>query len=183
MELKARLNDLHPTLEGDMIISVRISRDDSRECLKGYDDLKGGDVTFKVTKYRQKRSTDANAYFHLLVGKIAQKLNLGSDEVKVNMVLEYGTVDTDDEGAKVGVKLPISVDVKKYYEYAKWFDKRMEDGMEFNCYIFYKKTRELDSKEMARLIDGVVYEAQQLGIGTMTPSEIAALASVWKPCA
>ena len=41
--------------------------------------------------------------------------------------------------------------------------------------MVYKPTHELDSKEMAHLIDGAIYEAQQLGLETKTPAELAEL--------
>ena len=43
----------------------------------------------------------------------------------------------------------------------------------FNCYLMYKQTRFMDSKEMARLIDGAIYVAKGLGIDTDTPEQIA----------
>lgn len=46
--------------------------------------------------------------------------------------------------------------------------------------MVYKETHTLDTKEMARLIDGVVAEAQELGIETRTPDEIAQLKSLWE---
>lgn len=137
-------------------------------------------LTLEIKEFRKQRSLSANAYFHLLVGKIANEMNLGEDEVKVNMVLDYGTVATDDEGATVGIKLPVSVKATSVYPYPKWFDTRMENGKKFNCYILYKQTHTLDTAEMARLIDGVVYEAQQYGIETATPDEIAKMVSLHK---
>jgi len=133
-----------------------------------------------IKKYSPKRSIDANAYFHVLVNKIAEITKMGNDEIKVKMVLEYGTVARDGQGDKVGVKLPVSVNVNLFYEYAKCFDTRTENGKEFNCYILYKRTRDLDSKEMARLIEGVVYEAQELGIETKTPDEIARMEGIYE---
>jgi hypothetical protein len=133
----------------------------------------------EIKQYREKRSLDANAYFHVLVHKIADAMNLGEDETKVNLVLEYGSVMRDENGDKVGFKLPSSVDVNSIYKYAKRFDKRIENGKEFNCYIVYEHTHNYDTKQMARLIDGTVYEAQELGIETMTPKEIEKLKELW----
>lgn len=133
----------------------------------------------ELKKYRKKRSLDANAYFHVLCDKIAEKQNLGLEEVKVNLVCEYGTVDRDEEGVKIGFKLPSSVDVRKIYRYVKCFDTRVENGKEFNCYIVFKRTRDLNSEEMSRLIEGTVYEAKNLGIETLTPEELARMSMKW----
>lgn len=147
--------------------------------VKALKSLSGQDISVECKKWRNPRSHDANAYFHVLVDEIAKASGKGADEVKVEMVLEYGTIARDDEGASVGIKLPKSVDVRSIYKYAKWFDERNENGKLFNCYIIYKKTRALDSAEMARLIDGVVHEAQQLGIDTRTPEQLAEMKSLW----
>jgi len=136
-------------------------------------------LAIECKEYRKKRSLDANAYFHVLVSKIAEAMNLGEDETKVKMVLEYGSIMRDENGDKVGFKLPASVNVSSIYKYAKWFDERIEDGHKFNCYIIYEHTHKLDSKQMARLIDGTIYEAKELNIETMTPAEIAELKSRW----
>lgn len=138
----------------------------------------GKTLELELKEYREKRSLDANAYFHLLIHKIAERLNIGDDECKAQMVLEYGAVARDSKGEKVGVKLPEEVNVKEFYPYAKWFDRRKENGRTFNCYIFYKQTHTLDKAEMARLIDGVVHEAKQLGIETRTPDELAKMISL-----
>lgn len=133
----------------------------------------------EIKEFRKKRSLDANAYFHLLVGKIADAMHMGFEEVKTNLVTEYGTVERDDDGMKVGFKLPVSVDVSRIYRYVKCFDTRTEGGVTFNCYIVFKQTHLMDSKEMSRLIEGTVQEAQSLGIETLTPDELARMNLEW----
>ena len=133
----------------------------------------------EIKPKKKNRSLNANAYFHLLVGKIAEAMNLGEEETKVRLVLEYGTVMRDENGEKVGFKLPVSVDVNNVYKYAKWFDEREENGHKFNCFIIYEHTHNLDTKDMARLIDGTVYEAKELKIETLSSEEIERMVSKW----
>lgn len=133
----------------------------------------------EIKEHREKRSKDANAYFHLLVNKIAGKIGISDFECKVNMNLQYGTIATDEQGNAVVVKLPSSVDIKQFYNYAKFIGEKTENGLALSYYTFYKQTHTLNTKEMARLIDGVVFEAQQLDIETKTPEEIAELKSLW----
>lgn len=134
----------------------------------------------ELKEYRNRRTLDANAYFHVLVGKIAEALGIGFEETKTNLVTEYGAFARDEDGLKVGFKLPASVKVESIYRYVKQFDTREENGKTFNCYIVFKQTHLMDSKEFSRLIDGTVYEAKQLGIETMPPDELAALVSRWR---
>lgn len=144
-----------------------------------YDELKDVDIDLAVKKWREKRSLTANAYFHLMVNKIAENQGLGDDEVKAHLVIEYGALAKDDEGQTVGFKLPATVNVTTIYPYCRCFDVRYENGIEFRCYLVYKRTRMMDSKEMSRLIDGAVYEAKNLGIETDTPEQLAKYKALW----
>ncbi len=151
-----------------------------RDARKFVSEMQNKKYEVEIKEYREKRSLDANAYFHKLVSEIAEKSGLGMDEVKMELVREYGTVDRDEDGKKIGFKLPASVDVRRIYKYTKCFDTREENGVEFNCYIVYKRTRDLDSKEMSRLIEGTVREAKDYGIETLTPAELARMKMNWK---
>jgi hypothetical protein len=166
----------------ELTLTLNLSR---QKAITDVADLKailanGKELAVEIKQHRKGRSLNANAYFHLLVDKIAEAMNLGEEETKVKLVLEYGSVMRDENGEKVGIKLPVSVDVNKIYKYAKWFDERIENGHKFNCYIIYEHTHNLDTKQMARLIDGTVYEAKELNIETMTPQELALLKQEWK---
>lgn len=137
-------------------------------------------MTVGFEDYKKERTLNANSYFHLLVDKIAKAMELGADEVKNQMVLEYGAIELDNEGVKIGFKLPSGVDVNKVCKYAKWFDSRIENGKTFDCYIVYKETHTMDKNEFKALLEGVVWEAQELGIETKTPEEIANMVSLWE---
>jgi hypothetical protein len=136
------------------------------------------DVEIKL--HKEKRSLNANAYFHLLVGKIAEKLKIGNDECKTQMNLEYGSALRIDDDTLFAFKVPKGAEVKSVVKYPKWVKETNENGKQFDVYMAYKETHLLNTEEMARLIDGVVYEAKQLGIDTRTPEEIAQLKSLWE---
>ena len=141
--------------------------------------LDDAEYELSIKKIGKRRSLNANAYFHFLVGEIAEKMNIGFDQCKVNLNLEYGTIARDEKGKKIGFMLPQNIDVNTLYKYTKWFDEREIGGAKFNCYIVYKETHTLDTKEMAKLIDGTVQEAKQLGIETATPDELARMKALW----
>ena len=87
--------------------------------------------------------------------------------MKINMNLAYGTLAIDDFGAVQGAKVPHATNMKKWYEYSK---KYKQDD-EFDYYIFYKRTHELDSKEFYQLIKGVEAECKEVGIKTLDDIE------------
>lgn len=141
--------------------------------------LEDAEYELSIKKVGKKRSLNANAYFHVLVSEIAEVMGIGLEQCKVNMNIEYGTIAKDENGKKIGFMLPQNVDVNTLYKYTKWFDEREVNGVIFNCYIVFKETHTLDTKEMARLIDGTVQEAKQLGIETATPDELAQMKALW----
>lgn len=140
---------------------------------EGYDKLSGVDINLDVKKWRKPRSNDANAYFHVLVNEIATARGMSDDEVKRLLVVDYGTYARDGDGQIIGFKLPQSVAPDTIYPYTKLFKQAEENGKVFNCYLVYKRSSEMDTKEMSRLIDGAIYEARELGIDTDTPEQRA----------
>ncbi|MEN6487270.1 MAG: hypothetical protein ABFD66_00050 [Smithella sp.] len=173
--MKGRLIDLSFSRDHKQRITVEVDADFRND----FDRLKEHDVSVEIKQYRKKRSKDANAYFHVLVSKIAEFQGLGNDEVKKSLVVEYGALAKDDDGYTVGLKLPESVNIDTIYPYTKVFDVRKENDRIFNCYLVYKHTHELDSKEMSRLIDGTIYVAKDLGIETDTPEQVARYKEEW----
>jgi len=169
-------------LDGTTMLTAIVPRGSNNVIEKLLSDI-GTDYAsyeLEVLKRKKKRSLNANSYFHVLANKIAEAMNISEDEAKVNLVLEYGAIMVDDQGKNVGFKLPVGVNVNSIYKYAKWFDKRTENGTDFDCFILYEHTHKLDSKQMARLVDGAVYECQELGLETRTPEEIERMKSLWK---
>ena len=145
--MTGRLLDLSVGLNRKQRLTVEIDGDFRGE----FDQLHEAVLDIEIKKHRKKRSLSANAYFHVLVNKIAAVQGIADREVKESLVLDYGTLAKDGEGQTIGFKL-------------------------FKCYLVYKQTHLMDSKEMARLIDGAVYEAKSLGIETLTPDELSRLA-------
>ena len=167
--MKGRLLDFSFSLNHKQRITIELDYD-FRE---GFDALKGADLEIKIKKWRRKRSLDANAYFHVLVNEIAMAKGLSDDEVKRALVVDYGTVARDDDGMVIGFKLPASVSVDDIYPYTKLYKQVEENGRLFNCYLVYKRSSAMDTKEMSHLIDGAVAEARELGIDTDTPEQKA----------
>jgi len=171
-----KLRDLTMNRDGTQNITVTV-RADFRD---HFDQLKEKDLDIEIKQHREKRSKSANAYFHVLVNKIAGELNESDETVKTRLVIEYGTVARDDDGLVIGFKLPATVDVSKIYPYTRLFDQRTENGKLFSCYLVMKATHDMDTKEMAHLIDGAIQEAKELGIETDTPEQLARYKEQWE---
>lgn len=125
-----------------------------------------------LKKEVQQRGLQANKYFHSLVNELA-RYNRGNgyaisdEEMKVNINLAYGTIAKDDNGKVLGAKVPKGTDIKQFYPYSKWYKE--EDNCD--CYIFYKRTSELNTKEFYQLIKGLEKECKDVGIETLEDKE------------
>ena len=159
---------------------VTFEMNERQSALDMVDALKGLDkLTLRIGKFKNKRSLDANAYFHLLVNKIAAKMNLSDDEVKRNMVRSYGALAMDENGDLAGAMLPAGVDVDRFYPYTRNYKTVYQDGKEYHCYLLYERTRYLDTAQMSRLIERTVEEAKNLGIEVKSQEEIDSLLGAW----
>ena len=173
--MRGKLRDLTMNRDGTQNITVTVQADFREK----FDQLADKELDIEIKQHREKRSKSANAYFHVLVNKIAGELNESDDVVKNRLVIEFGTIAKDEDGSTIGFKLPATVNVSKIYPYTRLFDQRTENGKLFNCYLVLKPTHEMDTKEMARLIDGAIEEAKELGIETDTPETIARYQQEW----
>lgn len=180
ISFKGELKDIVKTFAGGFILTISTDvRNLSEEEITSLKMAKNG-VKCDLSVWRNKRSLDANAYFHLLVNQIARELNIKDSECKIKMNLEYGTVAVDKKGNRVVIKLPSDVDITQFYDYAKWIGEKEEKGLKLSYYMLYKQTHTLDSKEMSKLIDGVVQEAKNLGIQTLDELELESLIKKWE---
>lgn len=118
---------------------------------------------WEIKEYHEKRSLTANAYAWALIGKIADELRKSKEDVYFQMLKDYGQSEF--------VSVLSDIDVKGYFKYYEEYGTGHIQGREFTHYKVYKGSSEYDSKEMAILIDGIIQEAKQLGIDTITPAE------------
>jgi len=129
-------------------------------------------IEIELKEVTKQRGLQANRYFHKLINELA-KYNrskgfaISDDEMKINMNVAYGTLATDETGQLIGAKVPRGTDLTNIYPYAR---KYKEDG-KLDCYIFYKRTSELNTKEFWQLIKGVEVECQKVGIEILEEKE------------
>lgn len=133
-----------------------------------------------VSKSARNRSYRQNNYYWVLEGKIAEKLKTSKDELHIIMLNRYGTTKLDDMGRPYIISVRSDVDPTKFYPYLSTIGNGEVDGKAFTHYRVLKGSHEFDSEEFAHFIDGVVYEAKQLKIETLTPAEIETMKLSWK---
>lgn len=141
------------------------------------DKHKDGYVDLTIDKWSDKRSIQSNAYFHVLVNEIAKATKSSMDDVKKQLVLNYGTPARGSDGKYAAVKVPKNTDLDQFYKYYRHIGTD-ENGLDM--YILFKRTSDLNKEEMGRLITGTQDEAKALGIETMTPDELARMMNRYK---
>lgn len=132
-------------------------------------------LSVSLKRYHEKRSLDANAYCWVLCSKIAEKVGSSKDEVYEQMLQDYGFFYEDDNGYIV-VTVKSGVDMSRIGGHWKFY----KDNGKFSSYLKIKGSSEYDSAEMSRFIDGIIFEAKELGISTETPDEIERMKALWK---
>lgn len=159
-------------------IVLQIVCNEKQSALACYNELANEEkLSIKVGKYRERRSADANAYAWVLIGKLAEKLNIPRDEIYRDAIKQVGgnyeivcvrkeAVDKLCEGwRKNGIG---------------WQTDTMPSKIEgcTNVVLYYGSST-YDTAQMSRLINIVVDACREQGIDTRTPDEIANLLSLW----
>ena len=183
IELTGKIVDMNlDFLTGKPKLTFEIN--EMQEAKVCYDELNNTEkLSIKISKYRKKRSNDANAYFWVLCGKLAAKTKQKKIDIYRELIRDIGdnfevlpirneAVDKfvsnwgrDNDGKK---RLGWICDILG--------DSKIE-GYTNVCAYYGSST--YNSKQMSDLIDGIIFECKEQGIQTMTPNEIAKLKSLW----
>jgi hypothetical protein len=162
--------DEHPTRLQEMIEVLRTAES----------------LTIKIGKFRKKRSLDANAYYWLLVGKLAKVLKISIPYCHNLMLRRYGTLEEFD-GRPVYIIIQDTDEASEKADEAETYHikptaqvKEGNDGLMYRTYLLLKGSHDYDTAEMSDLIEGLVDECKQVGIETATPDEIANMLSLWQ---
>lgn len=137
-----------------------------------FEELKAAEkLTFKVDKYREKRSLNANNYAWKIITEIGNMTRQSKEDVYLLMLKRYGQSEM--------ISVMAHVPIVEYVKYCEEAGESTLNGKLFKHYRVYKGSSEFDTKEMSIFIDGIVCEAKDMGIETATPNEIARMKDLW----
>lgn len=125
---------------------------------------------YEIKEHREKRSLNANAYCWCLIGQIADNMRKSKEDVYMQMLRDYGQSEI--------ISVRADININGYFKYFDKFGTGKVNGKDFIHYKIYKGSSEYDTREMTIFIDGVIQEAQALGIQTLTPTQLAELKSL-----
>lgn len=170
--MEGTIIDIIRTYQGKFRVTFEV---DSADELNGI----SGMIKIIVKKVNYKRSLTANAYFHVLVGKIADELGIPKATVKNILLGKYGQREVYDSG-------PLIITVRSDIDMLNREDLHCVaagygtiKGKDYTHWAVIRGSHTYDTKEMSALIDGSVSDAKELGIETLSPAEIERMKALW----
>lgn len=163
--MRARIKSLTLSLDGGQELTLSLPGDWRAE----YQKLKDAEVSVEIKKWRDRRSLTQNAYAWVLIGKIAESIRppLSKEQVYVEMLKRYG------QGGLISVLTDQLELVKRELDYYEEKGKGITNGKEFTHLRMWIGSSKYDRAEMTLFVQGIVSEAKELGIETLTPDELA----------
>ncbi len=161
------------------ILSLRINEDIREEYERLKDKKK---LSIEVKEFRQKRSLNANAYFHVLAGRLADVLGTSKPYMKNLLLQRYGQLAIENDSL-VPLIIRDDIDMMEREEiHVRPTDKvrRMDDNKPYRVYLLLRGSHTYNTQEMSRLIDGTIQDAKEQGIETATPDELRRMKEQWK---
>jgi len=134
---------------------------------------RGKVLDVEVKQHRERRSLDANAYFWKLLDTLAGALHTTKDELYLEMLDRYGVF------THIIVKPEAVEKVKHEWRLVRELSRGSVGGVEGVQLQCFFGSSSYDSKEMSRLIEGLISECKECGIETLPPDEVARLTSAW----
>lgn len=146
--------------------------------LQGLEKYAEKPLSVSVKEYSKKRSLNANAYYWTLVGALAKALKITNAAMHNMLLRRYGVPEMIG-GRLCYVTMPDTVEAEQKaleaetYHVKPTSDVRVGiDGAFWRTYLMLKGSKQYDTKEMTRLIDGAVSECKELGIETLPRDQL-----------
>lgn len=139
------------------------------------------DKTLRVTakQWRERRSLDANAYYWVLVSKLAEAARISKPRCHNLMLRRYGQ-NLIIDGAGAYIRIPdtdaaeeMALEASDYHIRPTSQVVDGTDGIRYRTYVMLAGSSSYNTAEMSHLIDGVVSECKEAGIETLPPDELA----------
>lgn len=140
--------------------------------------LEGRTLTITARVETKKRSLDANAYYWVLLSRLAAKLRTSATELHNLFLRQYGQPLLMD-GKRAYVIIPDTDEAERKALQSDTFHikptsevKIDRQGNRWRTYFLLRGSHEYDSTEFNALLKALVDECKEQGIETLTPDEI-----------
>nr|DAJ54680.1 MAG TPA: NinB protein [Caudoviricetes sp.] len=147
----------------------------ARKVLDGLKAGKSYDVDIK--EHREKRSLDANAYFWVLVDRLAEKLRIPKSEIYRHYIREIGG---NHEIVCVAETAADRLRQGWAHNGLGWQTDTMPNKVPgYVNIILYYGSSTYDTRQMSQLIDFAVQDCKEQGIETLPPEKLAGMMEEW----
>lgn len=165
--MKGRISDLNVSIFNS---KQRLTLELDGDFRLQYDELKDKPLDITIKPFRKKRSLDQNSYAWTLIGKIADKLRASKDDVYLTMLKRYG------QGGVIKVSPKNEQAILSALKYCERHEKLYTDTDKY--YRFWAGSSGYNTEEMTIFVDGIISEAKEMGIETLTPDELLEMRSL-----
>lgn len=175
MELTGTLKWMMKNWQNDkFVVSVEVNETITREMVEA---IQNCELDIILEQHKEKRSLTANSYFHVLNGKLADKLRISKPRMKNILLYRYGQAEMID-GAEATMHSNVPPSKILEQEELHCFPIGTDDeGL--TIYRIQRNSRTYNSLEFSILLEGVIEECKDWGIETMPPDKLAHLLSMW----
>ena len=171
--MTGRLIDVVQTVDRKFRVTFEV---DAIDEIRG---MENKEISLTITKTAKKRSLNANAYFHVLVGKIADKMAISKPRAKNMMLGRYGQRWIDhDKPLIISVVSECDMEEREDIHCIPVGHGKV-GNKDFTHWAVVRPSHEYNTSEMNALITGTVDEAKALGIETIPPAELERMMKSW----
>lgn len=146
----------------------RLTFETEEDIRKAIEPLQTAPLRLTVKKWTQRRSRNANAYYYVLLGRIAEKARMSITEAHNRTIADYG----QPSGMAVLLRDGINWQTLEEMHLKPTPELEVVDGDLYRHYLVMRGSHTYDTAEMAALIEGTISDAKDLGIETLTPAEL-----------
>lgn len=178
MQLRGTVYGLLKDIEGNTLITFNVGNVTPDMSL-----LEGKDLDIKATQHREKRTMTQNAYYWVLIAKLAAKLRISTARLH-NLKLREVAPPFVIDGKIAMQPIPDTDKAANELLEATTFHLKPTSGIIvgndnaiYRWYVVLRGSSTFDTQEMTRLLDSLIEDCKVFGIETLTPDELAKMRS------
>ena len=172
MEFNGELKDISKDWKSNKFNITFIMDNAPDEC--AIEKLRDNKLSVKATKFRKKRSLDANGLLWHCLGKIAIVLETDKWDVYLQMLKRYGKY------TYICVKPNVVESVKAQWRECEVVGEIDINGTKAVQMLCYFGSSTYNTKEFSVLLEGVISEMKEMGIEAPTSSEMKRAMEEWE---
>lgn len=173
MQLRGVLYGVLKDVEGNTLITFKVGKEMPDMSL-----LEGNDLDIKIVQHREKRTMTQNAYYWVLLAKLAAKLRISTARLH-NMKLREVAPPFVIDGKIAMQPIPDTDKAANELLEATTYHLKPTSGIIvgnddaiYRWYVVLRGSSTFDTQEMTVLLDSLIEDCKSYGIETMTPDEL-----------